>query len=295
MITNINIRNLAVTDGRELNLNADSPDGYDVRQIEGLTPPPATIASTTNRFLPGTKVTNIKSAVRTITITLEPNPHHQDSAFELRYGLYRHFTTGHRVMLTVEYSNKTARQIEGVVETHEANVFSNEPRSQITLYCEQPYFLDVNETVVRCGTRLNTARKLEATIEVDGDVETPIDFNLHMSTAMTTAQRVTDVFVDLSSPWMGSTTLRQFRLAGMGTNGLRRGETLHINSHVGTKRAYKRVGTTETSLLSFLSLSAEWPILTPGTNRLEVTARITSTARDLGYPILTYRTRYSGA
>lgn len=295
MITNISIQNLAITDGRILNLNADSPDGYDVRQVEGLTPPPATIASTSNRFLPGTKITNIKSAPRTITITLEPNPYHSDSPFELRYGLYKHFVPGQRVLLRVDYSNKTSRQIEGVVETHEANVFSDEPRSQITIYCESPYFVDIEPTRVVCGTSLRPGRTMQAEIEVDGDVETPIELEFHTGSSIATSARITSVYVDLASPWMGSTSLRKFRLANMGSYGLRRNETFELSSIVGSKHVYRKSGNVRRSLLSFLSLTAEWPILTPGANRLEMQTTMRGTIQNLGYPILTYRTRYSGA
>lgn len=295
MITNISIQNLAVTDGRILNLNADSPDGYDVRQVEGLTPPPATIASTSNRFLPGTKITNIKSAPRTITITLEPNPYHSDSPFELRYGLYKHFIPGHSVRIRVDYSNKTSRVIDGVVETHEANVFSDEPRSQISIYCENPYFQAVEETTVMLSEPLRPGRILQSEVEVDGDVETPIELRVDTGTSMASTSRLTSLYVDLSSPWKGSTSLRQFRLTNMGTNGPRAHETVEISSVVGDKHVYRVYWNGQTSLLSFLSLTAEWPILTPGTNRLELQATMTGTVRDLGTPVLTYRTRYSGA
>ena len=81
----------------------------------------------------------------------------------------------------------------------------------------------------------------------------------------------------------------------MGTNGLSSGDTLEISSLVGQKRAYKKNGSNETSLLAFLSLTAEWPIVTPGSNRLEIQASVNGTNRNLGYPVLRYRTRYSGA
>lgn len=123
--------------GKELKLT-NNPD-YIVYQIDGLTPPPATINSTVNATVDGSTITSTKLEDRNIVIYAALRGDIEAS----RLRLYEYFPSKKTVTLYFKNGSRDV-YISGVVDTFECNQFSNPQVAQISIICPDPYFKDVH-------------------------------------------------------------------------------------------------------------------------------------------------------
>ncbi len=123
--------------GKELKLT-NNPD-YIVYQIDGLTPPPATINSSVNATVDGSTITSTKLEDRNIVIYAALRGNIETS----RLRLYEYFPSKKTVTLYFKNGSRDVF-ISGVVETIECNQFENPQVAQISIICPDPYFKDVN-------------------------------------------------------------------------------------------------------------------------------------------------------
>ena len=127
--------------GDELNLTR-SPD-YTVYRVEGLAPPPATINSSANTTIDGSKINSVKLESRNIVIYAKLEGDIEAS----RIALYKYFPLKQNV--TVYFKNGRRNvHITGAVESLECDLFENPQTAQISILCPYPYFKDVNDLAV---------------------------------------------------------------------------------------------------------------------------------------------------
>lgn len=123
--------------GKELKLT-NNPD-YIVYQIDGLTPPPATINSSTNATVDGSTINSTKLGDRNIVIYVALRRNIEQS----RLRLYEYFPSKKTVTLYFKNGSRDV-YISGVVETLECSQFENPQVAQISIICPDPYFRDVD-------------------------------------------------------------------------------------------------------------------------------------------------------
>ena len=133
---------LKVENDRGEVLNLTSNPDYTVYNIDGLTPPRATVSTSVNATMDGSSVNNTRVEKRNIVIYTTIN-----GAVEAkRISLYKYFPVKRDVKLY--FSNGTRDTvIEGVVELIECNLFSNRQVAQISIICPKPYFKSVEQLV----------------------------------------------------------------------------------------------------------------------------------------------------
>lgn len=296
MITGYRFTNLTYQDVPFMDLSYDrTTDGHTVRNVEGLTPSNAVLTSDSSRYLPGTRVSNIRAEAREVVITFGLNPHSSESVHELRTKLHQLFVPGSKINFRVKYREGDDRHIDGYVETHEANVYSEEPLIQVKLYCPHPYYTTDTQGYYSIGAFNSNGSKETPDITLDSDVEVPIVFELVVGSTFPTASRITGFNLAVASRIDGEFAWRRFIMNLPTTVGLRRNDTLIVDSTIGAKFIERRrTGAIVMNLLPYVD-SSRWPSFAPGRNRVMVTLNTNGTAANINACTIRYNRQYVGA
>lgn len=110
--------------------------------VRGLTPPTANIATSPIATKDGSIVTNAQTQNRNIVLTFAPtgvNP----GAF--RASIYLMFKVKEPISLQIKTNGRTAN-IDGYVESINADPFNLKQRIQVSIICPDPYFLGEEES-----------------------------------------------------------------------------------------------------------------------------------------------------
>ena len=129
---------LKVKNNRGDILNLTNNPDYSVTRITGLNPPPATINKTANTTIDGSKINSTKIESRNIVIYIKPEGDIETS----RIRLYKYFPSQETVTLFFKNGARNV-YITGTVETVEINHCENPQIAQISIFCSEPYFKDI--------------------------------------------------------------------------------------------------------------------------------------------------------
>ena len=150
MITRVEVFSSS-PDAPELPLGGFMPndDPVQIKDITGLGPVKADIASTPFATGRGELYQGSSTGKRNIVFTLMLNPDWIDQTMAtLRHLLYRYLMTGAWVKLRFYTQEIPPVDIEGYVESFEPNMFSQDPEIQVSVLCHKPDFIDANTTVI---------------------------------------------------------------------------------------------------------------------------------------------------
>ena len=143
------IKSLTVTNpkGESLKLDLMRPglSGLAVKSIDGLGPPQASIKTSEIATMDGVLYVGSRLEIRNIVISLIMME--QPSVEVNRLKTYRYFPVMKSVEIVVETDDKTVK-INGYVESNEPEIFAEQEETKISIICPDPYFYDVNESVV---------------------------------------------------------------------------------------------------------------------------------------------------
>lgn len=181
MLSKIEARNPA---GGLLTLVLDDvSDGYILRDVEGLNPVKAVIASSKFANLPGSQFQSIRREERNIILKLDLEPDYvTQSVQDLRMNLYNWFMTESAVTLRFYDSGGLEVDVSGRVEFCEAPLFTQEPKVDISIMCFDPDLEDI--TVVEVDG-MTVADATETLIEYVGTVRTGFEFVLNVDRTLT--------------------------------------------------------------------------------------------------------------
>jgi len=127
----------------------ESSDPLQIRNIDGLGPVKADIASTPFATGRGAFHQGDSTGVRNIVLTVGLNPDWADqSVAALRQMLYAYFMPEKWTRLSFFSDELSQVDIDGVVESFEPNIFSQDPEIQVSILCHRPDFIDPNEKLV---------------------------------------------------------------------------------------------------------------------------------------------------
>lgn len=127
--------------GQVLQLTQDESN-YQVVNIDGLTPPKASINSSIVAGMDGSKFNSSRLEPRNLVITLRLNGNVEQN----RINLYKYFRT--KQWCKVYYTNGSRDvYIEGYVESMDSDLFSISQRMQISIVCNNPFLQDAQEIV----------------------------------------------------------------------------------------------------------------------------------------------------
>nr|DAJ98111.1 MAG TPA: tail protein [Caudoviricetes sp.] len=119
---------------------------FKITNIDGLTDMSADISSTDTIGTDGDSVTNVKAQPRSIVIDLTINEGVNVENAKRTVLSYVKFKAAGALLWT---QNKKEKRIQGIVENVSMPRFTNQAVMQITLYCSQPYWEDINEFVTQ--------------------------------------------------------------------------------------------------------------------------------------------------
>lgn len=148
MITSISIYNER-SNFIELSLS-DSSAPYFVKNIDGLGPVNATIATTTYATKDGGAFQNARAEMRNLVMRIGLNPSYVDSSDpygELRRSIYPILNPKTKVTIVILSDNMETLFIDGWVETFEPTIFSKDPDFTVSIICPDPYFKSVQPVV----------------------------------------------------------------------------------------------------------------------------------------------------
>lgn len=118
-------------------------DTLQIRNIEGLGPVKANLSSAPYSTGRGEYFQGSSTGTRNIVLTLGLNPNWVDQTVaSLRQLLYAYFMTEQWVKLRIFRDNQPTVDIEGIVESCDPNIFSQDPEMQISIICHYPDFVD---------------------------------------------------------------------------------------------------------------------------------------------------------
>lgn len=143
------IKSFTVTNpkGESLKLELTRPElsGLIVQSIEGLGPAKATINTGETATMDGSLFNSARASNRNIVITLALMfaPTVEDS----RQKIYKHFPVKKRIRLDFETDRRSVYTY-GYVESNEPAIFSSQETVQISVICPDPFFYDINPTMV---------------------------------------------------------------------------------------------------------------------------------------------------
>lgn len=272
MLEKVEVRNYS---GGVLTFLLEDPaSGFVVRDIQGLDPVKAILASSGFAGVDGAQFQSARRESRNILaiIGLEPD-YATQSVKSLRDTLYDVIMPKDRCSVWFFDTDESLVYIDGRVESIETELFVQEPYATISIMCFDPDFVDPEDTIFNEDT---VDDETEILVEYSGTVDTGFVFNLFVDrvlTEFTIYQRTpADEIITLSF-----------------SGDLEAGDTLQIRTGVGEKRAQLTRGGVLTSVLYGLSTPTNWLTLSRGSNHIRVFAE--------GDPIpyeLFYSTKYGG-
>lgn len=143
------IKSFTVTNpkGESLKLELTRPElsGLIVQSIEGLGPTKATINTGETATMDGSLFNSARASNRNIVIALALMfaPTVEDS----RQKIYKYFPVKKRIRLDFETDRRSVYTY-GYVESNEPAIFSSQETVQISVICPDPFFYDINPTMV---------------------------------------------------------------------------------------------------------------------------------------------------
>lgn len=250
-------------------------DPVQIRDIEGLGPVKAEVTSTLFATGRGELFQNASTGKRNIVLTLGLNPDWETQTMStLRQALYAYFLPEAWTKLRFFSDHMPTCDIEGVVESFEPNMFSQDPEIQISILCHKPDFVEVDATIVTGLTSLDAETEFAFTYL--GTVATGYELKLE----------VTPENVAYTGPvTITSTAWEEAQLLEVDPITIDVTQFLKVVS----VRNAKRVSEVDvssgdlTNKLAQMSGESVWPELKPGENAISVVAEEENLAWTLAY------------
>lgn len=230
-----------------------------IRNIEGLGPVKADITTTGYATGRGEISTGSSMLKRNIVLTFGLTPNWVDQTItSLRHLLYAYFMPEIPVHLRFYLDELPSVYIDGIVESLEPNIFSQDPEIQISILCLKPDFIDVDETVLSGPIVSGTP---EATINYIGTIST--GFKVQITTPL--------------DPYSGDFTIRN-TVRGKNHDFVMLAADVNIHDLIElettrTQRYLRNVSVSDGSFITLLGKigpDSEWPELLPGTNVISI-------------------------
>lgn len=266
-------------------VDPDNPEGLVITEIEGLGPTKADINMTELATADGGIFNSARASSRNIVIKARFTM--AKDIEEARLSSYKFFPIKKPVTFHIETGQRIAEAV-GYVESNEPVIFSDECDMQVSILCESPYFLavdengkkettfagidflfeypfeneDLHEPMLEFG---NIVNKKENTVYYDGDAETGCIIQIH---AVGEATNVT-IYNIKTREVMALDSAKLVQLTGAGIS---YGDTITINTIKGQKSiTLLRNGVTY-NILNILGKDADWFQLAKGDNLFTFTA-----------------------
>ena len=235
---------------------------YPVVNVDGLTPVNATINTSNIATVDGTFFNSSYVNQRNIVLTIVPDTEPEKA----RLFLYRFFKPKYPVRLYFKTSSRDV-YIDGYVETFEGGLYAQKQAFQISVICPQPFFKNVETTIITQSKTVNAFTFPFSTPET-GVVLSYIDANVDTN-VLNEGEESTGVIISLLASGAvveptiyNRTTFEKFTVnVEMGT-----GDEIKIDTRRGEKSIVMLSNGEEINILNKIAKNSNWLALQPGDN-----------------------------
>ena len=263
----------------EVELENPYASGFFVAGITGLGPPKADINTTRRAGSDGSVYNSSKVESRNIVITLL----YMGSNVEaLRHKVYRYFPIKRPVTLYFKTDTRTA-SISGYVESNEVNLFTNMEGSQISIICNDPWFISNDAGTVSMNlVNINALfefpvgfiqeeneGKIEFSKKQSGSIGS-ITYNGDLETGMTITLKCRSTMGDIK--FINTDRNEMFTISNSlvrainNNSGLASGDEIVITTHTGRKTVRLYRGSSSINIIAAVEKTSVWPKIYSGEN-----------------------------
>ena len=235
---------------------------YVVTNVQGLTPPTATINSSVVALQDGETYNSARVNTRNIVISVKPQPDVEKN----RISLYDVAKTKHWCKIYFKSDTRDV-YIEGYIESVDSSLFEMSQEMQISILCHQPYFVAM-ETIITEMSKTLDLFEFPFAIEKEGIEISRIEDDL-VKTIINNGDVETGVVVEmLASGSVINPTIYNAETRGrFGLNiALQMGDKVTINTASGSKSVILTRYGEERNIINSIAQNPEWFKLLPGEN-----------------------------
>jgi hypothetical protein len=249
-------------------------DPVQIRSIDGLGPVKAELASTAFASGRGELFQGSSVGKRNIVLSLGLNPNWVDQTLAtLRQRLYGYFLPEAWTKLRFFSDHMVTVDIEGIVESFEPNMFSEDPEIQVSVLCHRPDFVDIDATIYEGIVDDGTA---ELEFVYTGTVNT--GFEIRIDATVENAAYGGDFTIRNRAPEDN----QDFIIEGVLVDATKYFKLSTVRNAKRAQTISKTDGT-PTNILSKVSATSVWPEIKPGVNLLSVAASEVGQAWTMAY------------
>ena len=250
-----------------------SNDPIVMRNIEGLGPVKADIVSTQSASGRGEFPQGSSTGKRNIVLTLGLNPDWAGSQTmsSLRQQLYRYLLPEQWTKLRIYSDELPTVDIEGIVESFEPNIFSQDPEMQVSILCHQPDFVSIEaEVKVSSIVDIWTPEPFEYVGTVPTGFELQIDPTTDsMLTGGPNEEYTGSLTISMDSDYNPVSQVFTVDPVTVDADQYFKLSTIQNDKRVQSIAVADGV---RTNLLGGMSSDSVWPKIVPGINRIKVEA-----------------------
>lgn len=278
-----------------MELENPEKSGYFVAGITGLGPPKADVNTTRRAGSDGSIYNSAKVESRNIVITLiyyTDNTAGTDGQIldieTLRYRTYEFFPIKRKVTLHFATDRRRA-SITGYVEANEVGFFTNMEGSQISIVCNDPWFVSEDASVTNLRL-INTEPLLTFPVcfdeasavdrnyvefskkksRISGNI--PYNGDLETGLALTVTCKSATGDIALSNDTHNETvTISSQIVANLTGNAISSGDRIVVTTHTGNKTAKLFRGSTVYNIIAAVGKQSKWLKLYSGINEVSAT------------------------
>lgn len=255
---------------KEVTIDLESQ--FRFKSVEGLGPVKASISTVELASESGSTFLSSKDSARNIVLTVEFKPDYSAGVgyAQLRRYLYEVFTPRSEVDLAFNDSDLGSMSIIGYVESHEPDIFSENPSVQISILCPDPYFRESGAG----STTVSVPDASLASFNVPYSGHVPTGFTVEFTTTETMSHAKLSLLKQGSAGEISIET--SFNV----------GDIIRVVTVPGQKVVHRHRGTERTSLLGYFTGNLTAMKLSNGQNYFTFNRRWSVTNFKISYKTL---------
>lgn len=286
----------------DLELSNPWKTGIIVEKVEGLGYPKTSMNTTNYATFDGSVYSSSRVDMRSIILTLAPISK-PTTVEDSRRLIYEFFPIKQKITIVVDTDSRTA-QIEGYVETNEADIFTSHETCTITVICPDPYFYEQRlDEVIFSGvvplfefpfSNESLHDDMLAMSDLVNDRRVTIDYKGDSEIGMITTIHALGKYTGITL--YNSETKKQFiidtnKIEARTGKPIDKGDDIIISSYSGNKYVRLFRNGTYTNMLWAIDKKSDWLTLTSGKNTFGFF--VTTGQRNIEI-VFTYRNAYGG-
>jgi hypothetical protein len=243
-----------------------------IRNIDGLGPVKSEIATTPFATGRGELFQGASTGKRNILLNFGLSPNWVDQTIaSLRKLLYAYFMPEQWVTCRFFSDDLPTVFIKGIIESFDPNIFSQDPEIQVSILCPKPDFIDESTTLVE-----GVVDGTETTISYAGNA--PTGFQLRIKSASALPSYTGDLTI--KNTVRGEDQIFKIQNVTVDTT-----KYVELNTVKSSRYVYNIAVSDDSAIdiLAKVGINPVWPELSPGENKISVTASTPGLAWALAY------------